>query len=533
MVRDWRQVLHVRSGALLAGVIAAAALLRFWALGHGLPFVVGVDEPHIMSRVVRMMTTGDFNPHFFDYPGLYLHLQLAVACARFLWGAAVDGAWTSLAQTTAGDFYLWGRSITALLGTLTVYLVYLIGKRWSTRHGLLAAGLVAVMPNHVRESHYVLTDVPMAFFVTLSFLLTLRALEKQTLRAFAWAGAVAGLAAATKYYGGVVVAAPLAAACMTRGAERSRTTLALSVAGAAVAAFLAGAPYTILDLPSFLNGFATLASAFQGGAPPEPAWLTYLKHLRNAMWWPGALLLAWGAVHAIVRAITGPGKERFTLVVLFTGFYFALVGTRTLVFARYLMPLFPFISLLVAVAILSSVGVLRRLKVPLAARTTLVVALAAVAIVPPLKTSLSYDRMIARRSTALAAFEWLNGNVPAGSRVIVEGYGFATISGRCRLLPVRRLIDQPPDFYTAAEADYVVAVEDVFGLYLQSPDTYPKESAAYLRLFGDMSLVRAVSQSAIAVGPELRIYKVTRPSTDAPLAASNRGRAARNGGYRD
>jgi 4-amino-4-deoxy-L-arabinose transferase-like glycosyltransferase len=92
---------------------------------------------------------------------------------------------------TADDFYLWGRFVTAVLGTATVYLVYLIGMRWGARHALLAAGLMAVIPNHVRESHYVLTNVPMAFFTTLSFLLTLRALEKQTLGAFGWAGATA------------------------------------------------------------------------------------------------------------------------------------------------------------------------------------------------------------------------------------------------------------------------------------------------------------------------------------------------------
>ena len=38
---------------------------------------------------------------------------------------------------------------------------------------------MAVMPLHVRESHYVLTDVPVTFFVTLTFLLSLRAHERQ------------------------------------------------------------------------------------------------------------------------------------------------------------------------------------------------------------------------------------------------------------------------------------------------------------------------------------------------------------------
>ena len=154
-----------------------------------------------MSRVVQMMRTGDFNPHFFDYPGLYFYVQLGVAVLRFLAGRDASASGASLDQVDTPDFYLWGRAVTAILGTLTVLLVYRIGMRWGARHAALAAGLMAVMPLHVRESHYVLTDVPVTFFVTLTLLLTLGAHERERAPSFAWAGAAAGLAAATKYPG--------------------------------------------------------------------------------------------------------------------------------------------------------------------------------------------------------------------------------------------------------------------------------------------------------------------------------------------
>ena len=57
---------------------------------------------------------------------------------------------------------------------------------------LLSAALLAVMPLHVRESHYVLTDIPTTFFVSVAFLLTLAAHEHPTAAAFAKAGAAAG-----------------------------------------------------------------------------------------------------------------------------------------------------------------------------------------------------------------------------------------------------------------------------------------------------------------------------------------------------
>ena len=94
--REWREASDMRPSVfILAIIITVAALLRFVAIGSGIPFNLGVDEPEIMGRVVHMMRTGDFNPHFFDYPGLYLYLQLGVAVVRFLIGATF-GHWTSL-----------------------------------------------------------------------------------------------------------------------------------------------------------------------------------------------------------------------------------------------------------------------------------------------------------------------------------------------------------------------------------------------------------------------------------------------------
>src|SRR5687767_15566255 len=96
--REWREASDMRRSLLLLAVIlGVAALLRFWALGAGIPHSLGVDEPELMNRAVQMMRTGDFNPHFFDYPGFYIHVQLLVAVARFLAGATA-GQWTSLDQ---------------------------------------------------------------------------------------------------------------------------------------------------------------------------------------------------------------------------------------------------------------------------------------------------------------------------------------------------------------------------------------------------------------------------------------------------
>ncbi len=537
MEREWREASDMRRSLVgLGAVLGVAAVLRYWTINAGIPYAVSTDEPQIMSRVLRMMQTGDFNPHFFDYPSLYLYAQLAVACIRFVLGASA-GLWSSVTQVTDANFYLWGRVVTAALGTATVYMVYLIGSRWGARHALLAAGLMAVLPNHVRESHFVLTDVPMTFFTTLSFLLTLRALEKQTLGAFAWAGATAGLAAATKYYGGLILVAPLLAAYFASDGPRPRLHLALMSAGAAAACFLLAAPYTVLDLPGFLNGFGGLAGALRSpGSSGEAGWVTYLKHLNiglsmGANGWQvtgyGAmLLLAGGLIYSIVRSVTGPGRPRFILLVVFPALYFVLVSDRQLIFARYLMPLFPFVAIIIAIAIVSGATLLRRFNIPRAARTALIVALTVVAVLPPLVSSVAWDVVHGRPSTYTLAYKWILANVPDRAGVIIETGNFQ-LPARYRPRNVASLLEEDFARYTDAKMSYAVLSSDVSGSVFDAPNLDPPLYAAYRPLLARMSLVAVFRNPRGGMGPDIRIFRLLDDRGDATPAVANSGRTAR------
>ena len=325
---------------MLAMIIAVAAALRFWALDAGIPYAPGVDEPEIMNRAVGMMKSGDFNPRFYDYPTLYIYVQVAVASVRFLAGATT-GEWNALGDARPEQFYVWARAVTAALGTATVALVYFIAARWGPRRALVAAGLMAVMPMHVRESHFALTDVPVTFFVTLTFLLSLRATEQMRTACFLWAGVAAGLAAATRYTGAVALVLPLIAAWMTHGVRPSRpVAAAAAISGAGLAFFLA-APFTLLDLPGFLNGYAVLMKSYAGRHSAVDTAITYLKHLRNAFSWPGIVAIFAGLIFGIVRATGGPSRVRWTLAVAFPLVFFWFISRQAMVYGRYLLPMVP------------------------------------------------------------------------------------------------------------------------------------------------------------------------------------------------
>lgn len=496
-----------RLGLLL--VLSVAAALRFWALGHGIPHALSVDEPEIVERALRMMKAGTLNPHFFDYGQLTIYIQFAVSVVRFIVGA-VTGAWDSLAEVTSDSFYLWGRAVTAAFGVATVFVVFHIGLRWGARHALLAAALMAVMPLHVRYSHYVLTDTPLTFFVALTMLMSLRAHERPVLRAFAWAGAIAGLAAAIKYNGGLALLMPLVACWMTPAAKPSRGACSLAAIGAAAAAFLLAAPFTVLDLPGFLDRFASLTAEYRNGAPPaEPGIIIYLKHLRLQFGTPGMLLIAGGLTMGLVRALRGPGRVPWTLALVFAVPYFFIVAGQRIIYARYMLPLVPMLCVLAAAAVISGVSLLRRYQFPRGVRTALIAGLTLALLGPPAVTAVNFNRIIARTATTDLAYRWVVANVPAGSKIVHEGnhLTFPAAYESERMSQLRHMTYQE---YVEGGADYLIASSQCYGPYLGSPTQFRDEYAQYMTLFSHAREVARFTATNDHPGPELRILKVGR-----------------------
>lgn len=486
--------------------LAVAALLRFWQLGAGLPYHTGADEPQIMVRVVTMMRTGDLNPHFFMYPGLIFYLHLPIAIVAYLVGT-VRGAWHALAEVGPEGFYLWGRAATAALGVATVYVTHQIGMRWGARHALLAAGLLAVMPLHVRESHYLLTDVPATFLVALAGLVALRAHESGGLGAFAAAGAVAGLAAAMKYNAGVALLLPLIAAWFTWPVRPSRTAAVGGVVAGALAGFLAGAPYTVLDLPAFLDDYGMLMRQFVARPDHlESGWLVYLKHLRLAYGWPSMILLGVGTVMGVIRVVNGPGRARWAMVVALPVVYLWLIADRLFIYGRYLLPILPFTSVLTAAAVISGVALLRRFHIPHVARRAIIAALTIAALLPPMWSSLGFLATLGRPTTQQLAYEWITTNVPRGSVIVVEGQELA--------LPAHYGVNYPafldeftPERLAAEHVTYVVASSAMHDRAMALPDA-ERRARAYEALQAATREVARFEPGEGREGPTLRVLQV-------------------------
>ena len=506
--REWREASDLRTSRIaVAAVLLSAVVLRLWGIRHGIPYAIQVDEPEIVERAFNMMRSGSLHPHFFDYPGFSLYLQLIVSIARFIAGA-IGGEWYSLAQASVSSFYLWGRIVIALIGAATALVVYQIGMRWGARHALLAAGLMAVLPLHVRYSHFVLTDTPLTFFVALTFLLSLIAHERGTLASFAAAGAASGLAAATKYNGGIALLMPVIACWMTHPLAPGRLKTIGATVAASAGAFLLMAPYTLLDLPAFLDSFARLTHQYRTATIGESLWTLYFKYLvRHAFGWPAMLLAFGGMGLGFVRLVRGPGHVRWMLAVVFPVVYYTMLTTQKIVFARYLLPLTPSVCLLAAIGVVSGVSLLRRYEIPRAPRTALIAGLTIAALLPPALMSVGSDREMARSSTVDQAYAWILQNIPAGASVVLER--------RSMLLPVQYRATYVPhlrrktyDEWRKDGVEYLVANSESYGAALSAPQQNVNDYNEYMRIFTQSRELQTIAPSRNVPGPELRIFKV-------------------------
>ena len=71
---------------LLIAIVALGLALRLWNIDWGLPFVYHPDEPLSINGAIRMLKTGDLNPHNFHWGSILHYLNAVLYLGYFLIG---------------------------------------------------------------------------------------------------------------------------------------------------------------------------------------------------------------------------------------------------------------------------------------------------------------------------------------------------------------------------------------------------------------------------------------------------------------
>jgi hypothetical protein len=410
------RALHLGALGLL---LVATFVLRLWGVKQGLPYSYNVDEAtHFVPRAIAFFGH-DLNPHYFLNPPAYSYLLHVVFELWFGSGDAAARAYT----TNPTELFVIARVVAAVLGTLAVWLTYLAGARFfNGAVGLLAAAIFGLAFLPIFYSHLALNDVPTLAPVALALYGTAGVLRQGRRRDYAWAGLGIGLAAATKYTGGITLLC-LLAAFVCDGAGGSGWVAARRFMGAlaiGLLAFLIANPYALLDFSAFRSGVSMQASLAAGqdpvklGTRPGSGTAYYLWAFTWGLGWGPTLASVAGAALLIVRR-----RIAMVLVLLPAPIAFILfMGDQQRFFGRWLMPIFPIVALLAAYAAVELIRWLaraRRFPAPVAGAVVAVLLLtqSVVAVI-------HNDAVLARPDTRNLTRAWMVSHVPAGAKVVIE-----------------------------------------------------------------------------------------------------------------
>src|SRR4029450_3993558 len=100
------------------------------------------------------------------------------------------------------------------------------------------------------------------------------------------------------------------------------------------------------------------------------------------------------------------------IVLSFPLIYYAMVGSGYTAFARYAVPLVPFLCLTAALTVAEAARAMANASGRPAREALLAWLLAAMVIAPSLWSTLQFDRLLARPDSRVAAAEWLTTHVP-------------------------------------------------------------------------------------------------------------------------
>ncbi|MFA6450490.1 MAG: glycosyltransferase family 39 protein [bacterium] len=560
-----------RSAALLA-VLALAFALRVFGNGYGLPDQFNIDEVHVVSRAIKF-GSGDLNPHFFFYPALYMYVLFFFYGVYFVIGRVI-GIFPSAADfgmqyfIDPTMFFLIARTLTAALGTATVYAVAALGTRfYNRRTGLVAALLLAATPLHVDMSHYAVTDVPMTFMIMASLFFGARIAERGGRRMYIAAGLCAGAAMAFKYTAALLVPPLLVAHVLYLASVRKEKnpfkffTADLFIMGFFFAAFFfIGAPYTLLDFKTFTGDIGIQRSLLEHGwfgmENIKNMWMYSITvYLRQGMGLPLLVVSMMGVVYAATKR----NKAGLVLLTFILVFYLFHGRITKHVFLRYWVAVAPALCVLAAALINDAAAVI---KIPGKYKTGFAALVAIALMFMPVRNIISSEQFMRKKDTRTLAREWIEKKVPAGARIALEFEGpqlkitpdslmdtsraarYATrhidsavpfyaykgrkpveseaLSGKkfhiaaLNKIPIKydifqtfALAEYPISLYEKEGYDYLIVNSGIYNRYFAAARNYPEAVAFYSALKKDAVLVKEIREErSKRPGPEIRIYKL-------------------------
>ena len=421
------------------------------------------DESQLIKGLSNMDPKKfDFNPHYLWYGTLYyyfLGLALGIAWMVRLLKLTFDLPFFFLHPAELAKFYIIGRLVSAIFTTLTVLLVYFISRKlYNKKTGLIASLSLALVPLSVINSHYLSVDTTEMFFITLTFLLSLRILNSDRNKWYILAGICAGLACNIKY-SGVLIVSVIPLVHFLKGQRKWTDFLSCWINKKVLVSYLSGIATLLILNPFLITSYGEVVWCIKAYLGDEPqrnilsniqaiflGSLFYLRALYHGMGLPLLLLSLSGFIIALRKREKGEVLILFWII--FSFLFFAYFSKRS---DRYILVIIPFLSILVP----QGLFYIHRKHL----RSLILIAVFLITFF----CTLGYEKIFMEQDIRTVAGKWIAAHIPAGAKIGLkrDPYQFETppinknkyhlnIAGE----NLDTLDQQKPDYFVISEIEY-------------------------------------------------------------------------------
>ena len=490
----------------LVAIVTLGAVLRLWGINFGLPFTYHVDEPTYVSAALNLgagRIGRQLNPPVLPNI-LFIEYATYYVIERIFGNISSAVEFEHLYRVDPSVFFLLGRLTSALMGILNIVIIYLVGQKASNQKtGLLAALFLSLSFLHVRDSHFAVPDVMMTLLVSTSVLLCLLATKDANRKLVYWAAFFCGLTIASKWSAWPVII-PLGYAFIllyTKNyAALPMNRLVYFAAGSAIwllIGFFLPAFQLVLTPGSYIAYALTeLRSGASGGfgvwqIDTAPGYIFYLNTLWVGM---GGILLLFGIAGILRRVWTifTSRNEIGILLLLFPLVYYGLMGATHHYFARYALPLIPFLVLFASEAVVASIAVLesRLIKTGWIVFSILVIAASA----QPILNSVRFDFLMTQVDTRTIAKIWIEENIPAGSKIAMDWPihvpPLSADKYDITIIGKTGLADRSIEYYYRERFEYLIASSYIYDIPLVTKELDENHKTFYKLLASEAKLIK-------------------------------------------
>jgi 4-amino-4-deoxy-L-arabinose transferase-like glycosyltransferase len=494
--------------------------MRYTCVRFAYPLTVHPDEPWIVDAALKMVHSGDLNPHGFIYPSLNIYLQaILFYTVGFLEKCVGTAPLSGIPEIT---FYVAGRTLNVFLSVATIIATFDICRRLvSAWGGVAAACFIAASSLHMTNSFIITVDSSVAFWSSLSVLMATMIYTRGIKRSYYLAaGIFGGFTIGCKYTAFPIIVPMVIAGLYDARRQGSYANIAIGLSAVGIG-FLFSTPYALFDHAVFLDTLFFVRNAYGGHLGAESmASTSYILYLKSLV------LEGYGLMPTILACVglfLVFSRDRGMALVLasFPVGLFLFVGAYKTFFLRNLVAVVPFLAVFSGIGVHQAAERLQDKYFHRAPRWQkgAALVLGSILVIMSAYGQLSRDHKTVRASTLpdsrWVALKWIDEHLPAGSHIGREHYTppIEKYSDRFHvsywgLFAVARPRDTAEKIRSL---DFMVVSSGDYGRFIQHPDVYPTQAQTYRDFFERHELVKEFRPDGKSLsGPTIRIYGIRK-----------------------